>query len=184
MLSGNRPSPSDDLGKKLVQSRVGPSVDLRVLILANHDIHVDIAISGMSEARDGKSAALLKPLGKFDEVDEFPARNDDVFVQFFQAGGLERLGERAPQIPEPFARCFVHRHFDCRRALFEQELRQSPHLRPHAARLAVHFEQQMRTARGKAGAGLELPGGLKREAIGHLDGGRKKSAGKTQPESP
>ena len=104
MLSGNCPSPSDDLGKKLVQRSVGPSVYLRVLILTDHDIHMDIAISGMSEARDRKSAARLKPLGKLDEIDELPTRDDNVFVQFFQAGGLERLRESTPQIPEPFAR--------------------------------------------------------------------------------
>ena len=74
MFSGYSPSPSDDLGKKLIQSRVGPSVDLRVLVFANHDIHVDIAISGMSEARNGKSTAHLKPVGKLDEVDEFGDR--------------------------------------------------------------------------------------------------------------
>ena len=64
MLAGNGPSPSDDLGKELVERRVGLSVDPRVLIVANHNIHVDIAISGMSEARDGKSAALLEAPGQ------------------------------------------------------------------------------------------------------------------------
>ena len=81
MLARNRSSPGHDLREKFVQRGLGAGVNLRVLEIADHYVDMDVPVAGMSETGDRESAACLECLGEFDEIDEFPARNNDIFVQ-------------------------------------------------------------------------------------------------------
>jgi len=91
VLSGDGTIPCEDLGEKFVEDGMGFFLDGGFFGIGDHDVDVDIAVARMAEAGDGKSAAFLEFGGEVDEVDEAPARDDDVFVEFFEAGGFEGL---------------------------------------------------------------------------------------------
>ena len=67
--------------KSSSSAALGAGANLRILVITDHYVHVDVPVSGMSETGNRKSAAGLEPLGEFDEIDEFAARNNDILVQ-------------------------------------------------------------------------------------------------------
>ena len=103
MLARDGPTPGDHLGKEGVEGgfdffRLG-----RLLLGGDHDIDMDIAITGMTKAGDLKAGFLLEPLGKLDEIDQSPARHGDVLVELGQPRRFQRGGEGAAQGPHPIA---------------------------------------------------------------------------------
>ena len=129
------------MGKKLVESGIRTSMNLSVLIVTNHDIDMDVAVSRMSEARNGKSAAGLESLGEVDKIDKFAPGNNDILVQLFQAGSLQGFRKRPPEIPQFFARFFIGRCLDIGRMVLAKEPRKCLRLSTNAARLAVQPER-------------------------------------------
>ena len=81
MLARNRSSPGHDLREKLVQRGLGAGANLRVVVIADHYIDMDVAVAGMSETGNRESAARLESLGEFDQIDELATRNNDILVQ-------------------------------------------------------------------------------------------------------
>jgi hypothetical protein len=64
---------------------------------------VDVAVAGVAEAGDGEAVTLAEAGGEAGEVDEAAAGDDDVFVEFCEAGAFEGFGEFAAELPEAFA---------------------------------------------------------------------------------
>ena len=80
MLACDRSTPGDNLGKEFVQGGLCPRVNLWFVVVLNHDVHMDISISGVPKAGDWKSAAPLQVPRKVNQIYESPAGNNDVFI--------------------------------------------------------------------------------------------------------
>src|SRR5262249_5706619 len=97
-------APGQDFRKKIVERALDFVTHGRIAIVSvRHDVDVNITVSGMAETSDRESMFCLQPLGEFHQIDEATAWDDDVFVQFRQAGCAQRVTELTAQRPELFA---------------------------------------------------------------------------------
>lgn len=71
---------AEDVAEEIVEGNVCAGALIRVLHVWDHDIDVNVAVAGVTEAGDREAAADLEGGGEFDEVDEPAAGDDDVFV--------------------------------------------------------------------------------------------------------
>ncbi len=145
-----------------------------IIRIFHHQIDVDIAVTRVTEAghRNVIVAAELRP--ELDQFDQFPPRHHDIFVQFFQSGGLERGGKSAPQGPEPIASFGRQRALHRDRAGTLQERGQFGRLRLHAGLLSVDLDEQMRLACRDGRFGPRMPARrLKGEAVSDFHRGRQ-----------
>ena len=65
MLACDRSTPGDNLSKEFVQGGLRPRVNLWFIVVRDHDVHVNISISSVPKAGDGKTAARLQVPRKF-----------------------------------------------------------------------------------------------------------------------
>src|SRR5688572_25187 len=82
--------PCEDLPEQIVQRRVS-ALFAAAFFEVNHDIDVNVAIPGMTEARDRQAAPALQFGRKLKQRLELAARYDDIFVQLGQAGVAQRV---------------------------------------------------------------------------------------------
>ena len=80
MLAGDRSPPGDHLSKEFVQGGLRPRVNLWFIIVRNHDIHVNISITGVTKAGDRKTAPPLQVPRKVNQIYQPPTRNNDIFI--------------------------------------------------------------------------------------------------------
>src|SRR5262245_51017843 len=52
MLACNCPAPRDHRSEEFIQDLLCPGVNLRFVVVSNHDVHMDISISGVPKAGD------------------------------------------------------------------------------------------------------------------------------------
>ncbi len=143
-----------------------------------HDVDVDIAVARVTERGDLDPVFLLQPRGEIEQIDQPAARHADVLVELGQAGRLQRGGEFAAQIPEPFAGGFGRRRGDFQRAAGLEQLGEDADLRADGSRLAVDLDQEMRIAARDMFRAEMTSRGLEREAIGQLERGGEKAFAK------
>ena len=75
-------APGQHLGKKIVERVVDLFTHSRVPIVAIcHDVDVNVAVPGVTEAGDRESMLCLQFIGEFHQVDEMTARYNHVLVQ-------------------------------------------------------------------------------------------------------
>lgn len=84
MLARDRPALLENPGEKTIQCQLRPFADFEISEIPNHEIRVDIPVSGMAETRDRDSRFALESLGKLDECYKLRARDNDVFVELHQ----------------------------------------------------------------------------------------------------
>src|SRR5437879_2329685 len=71
--------PRQHLSKKIVERALDLFSDSRVAIVSiRHDVDVNVAVPGMTEAGDRESMLCLQLVGEFHEIDEMTARHDHV----------------------------------------------------------------------------------------------------------
>ena len=103
VLAGDGSLVGEDPVEKLVECFVGGLLFFGVVVVFDHQVDVDVAITGMTEAGDGDSGIGGKLLREFDEFDQLGAGDDDIFVEFGEAGGTQGVGEFAAEGPDGFA---------------------------------------------------------------------------------
>ncbi len=64
MLSGDDTAPLQDLGEQFIQRRLNPNANLPALVIGRHDVDVNIAVTRVTEASDGKSIFALQRAAK------------------------------------------------------------------------------------------------------------------------
>ena len=173
MLAGDRAAPCEDLREQLVEGAVSLLANRGIFHVSDHDIHVNVPVAGVAEACDRETMALLQAGGEFHQIDKAPARDDDVLVEFFEAGGFERLRIKPPQPPKRLAGRGRGGLADAEGARLFQNPRQRRSLRPDARRLAINLDQNLSAAGRELGLGVECTGGLEREFIGNFQSGRQ-----------
>ena len=89
MFARDGSSPSNDLSEEVVERTLNLLGLLGLLILGNHDIGMDIPVAGMAEAGDRESGFSLQALGLAFVIDQAPARDDDILIEFYEARCLE-----------------------------------------------------------------------------------------------
>src|SRR5688572_1068445 len=86
VLAGDGAAVVENPVEEEVERGVRLVADFRDLIVADHEIGVDVAVAGVAEAGDGDAGVLLQLAGEGDEFDELGARDDDVLVEFGETG--------------------------------------------------------------------------------------------------
>ena len=107
VLAGDDAAPGEDLGEEFVEGEAYFFADGGVVVIGGHDVGVDVAVAGVAEAGDGEAVTLAEAGGEFGEIDEAAAGDDDVLVEFREAGALEGFGEFSAQFPEGFGFFFA-----------------------------------------------------------------------------
>ena len=76
-------APPQHLGKKIVERAFDFFAHSRIAIVSiGHDVDMNIAVPGVTEAGNRESVLCLQAIGEFHEIYEMTARHDHVFVQF------------------------------------------------------------------------------------------------------
>jgi len=84
MFAGDGAFPGDDFLEQFVQRRF-PAADGRGIRFIEHDIHVDIPVTGMAEAGDRQVDLLLQPAGELEQV--AAKENTSWLGKFWQKNG-------------------------------------------------------------------------------------------------
>src|ERR1043166_8061250 len=83
MFAGNDAPPFGDLSEQFIEHDIDLFPHRRFAIVTiGHDIHVNVAVPGMTKTGNGKSMARLESFGELDKIDDPTAWHDDVFIQF------------------------------------------------------------------------------------------------------
>jgi len=83
MFARNRAAPAQNLVEKFVQRRPAAALCAR-LIEIDHDIRVNVSISGMAKTSDLQTMLLLQMIRKIEQLFEPPARHNNVFIELRQ----------------------------------------------------------------------------------------------------
>ena len=103
VLAGDGTAVFEDPGNSRSSAASARSRTCRVLIVADHQVGVDVAVAGVAEAGDGDAGLRLELSGELDQLDELGARDDDVLVELGQAGVAQGVGKLAAQFPDALA---------------------------------------------------------------------------------
>ena len=141
---------AEDVAEEVVESGVGAGALMRVLHVGDHDVDVDVAVAGVAEAGDGEAAADLEAGGEFDEIDETAAGDNDVLVEFGEAGVAETVGEFAAHLPEGFDFLVGGAGFDADGAVGAEETGDFAEFGADASGGAVEFCEEVGFAWGDA----------------------------------
>lgn len=161
---------AEDVAEEVVESGVGAGALVRVLHVGDHDVDVDVAVAGVAEAGDGEAAADLEACGEFDEIDETAAGDDDVLVEFGEAGVAETVGEFAAHLPEGFDFLVCGAGFDADGAVGAEEASDFAEFGADAGCGAVEFCEEVGFAWGDAVGAEVFAGGVEGEAVGDFEG--------------
>ena len=71
-------------------------------MIIDHDVDMDVTVTGMAEASDGQTMFLLQPRCETEQVLKAAARHDDVLIELDQAGVPQRPGKLTPDLPNLF----------------------------------------------------------------------------------
>ena len=111
---------------------------------------MDISVTGMAEAGDGEFVFLLELCGEAEEILETATRNDDVFVEFGQAGIAERIREFAPDLPDGFGLVVAESAFNEEWMMSPNDAFEVADFGVNGFFLSIEFDDQMRTTSPKA----------------------------------
>lgn len=161
---------AEDVAEEIVEGGVGAGALVRVIHVGNHDVDVDVAVAGVAEAGDGEAAADLEACGEFDEIDETAARDDDVLVEFGEAGVAETVGEFAAHLPEGFDFRVGGTGFDADGAVGAEETGDLAEFGADAGGGAVEFCEEVGFAWGDAVWAEVFAGRVEGEAVGDFEG--------------
>ena len=145
----------------------------RSLIIANHEVGVDVAISGVPEAGHRNAGVRLQFLGEFDELDQFGARNHDVLVELVEPGLTEGIRKLTTKFPNAFARGLVRSTLDEGGTQRFDELMELLKLGGHRSRAAVDLDDQVGVSGRKRFRAKHPASGTEREGIGDFHSGWK-----------
>ena len=161
---------AEDVAEEIVEGGVGAGALIRVLHVWDHDIDVDVAVAGVAEAGDWEAAANLEACGEFDEIDEAAAGDDDVLVEFCEAGVAETVGEFAAHLPEGFDFRVGGAGFDADGTVGAEETSDFAEFGADAGCGAVEFGEEMGFAWGDAVRAEVFACGVEGEAVGDFEG--------------
>src|ERR1051326_5920221 len=119
---------------------------------------MDVAIAGMSETGYRQTILVLQLPRELKEVFETPSGDDDVLVQFREAGVAQRVGEFAPDLPYLFAFVAAEALFDEQRFLLSDDRLQLADFRSHGALLAIQLDYEMGAAALQTGTASSVIG--------------------------
>ena len=80
VLTGDGTAILQNPSEENVERGVSAFPDLRIPIVFNNQVCVDIAVASMAEACNGDTAFLLQHTGKLYELDQLSARDDYILV--------------------------------------------------------------------------------------------------------
>ncbi len=161
---------AEDVAEEIVEGNVGAGALIRVLHVGDHDVDVDVAVAGVAEAGDGEATADLEACGEFDEIDETAAGDDDVFVEFGEAGVAETVREFAAHLPEGFDFGVGGAWFDADGSVGAEETSDFAEFGADAGGGAVEFCEEVGFAWRDAVGAEVFAGGVEGEAVGDLEG--------------
>ena len=81
MFTGNHTAPPKYLGEKIIEGFLDPDRHRRVIIVRNHDIDMNVAVTRMTKGCDRKSMANLQVASKIDQIDQSATGHNNVLVQ-------------------------------------------------------------------------------------------------------
>ena len=169
MFAGDGASVCEDPVEKLVEGFVGGLLFFGVVVVFDHEVDVDVAITGVTEAGEGDSGVGGELLCELDEVDELGARDDDVFVEFGQARGSQRVGELAAELPDGFASFFVAMGLDGEGSRFCEEGFQLGKFGFDGGIAAIDFDNEVSLAGWKGIRAQVVAGRLEGESVGDFE---------------
>ena len=111
---------------------------------------MDVSVAGMSKAGDGEFVFLLELCREAEEVLKAATRDDDVFVEFGQAGIAEGIGEFTPDLPDGLGLMTAESGFDKQRMVSPNDAFEVADFGVDGFLLSIEFDNQMRTASPKA----------------------------------
>ena len=99
MFAADGAADSNHPAEKFVERGFGAAFGpgLRVV---DHHIGVDVAVAGVAETGHRQPMFFLEARGEFEQVFQPAARDDDVFVEFGQAGVAQGIGKFTPDFPD------------------------------------------------------------------------------------
>ena len=156
MLPGDRSAPPDNLGEEGIEDSLDLLGTLGLLFLGDHDVHMDVAIPGVTEAGDREAGLFLQFLCKGNEVDEAATGDGDVLVELGEAGGLQRCREGTAQGPDPFATLGGRGEFHLEGFVLGEECLEGLTFAEDAGLLAIDLDKQM-SLTGRDEGSLRLP---------------------------
>ncbi len=173
MFAGNCTTGADDIPKEVIQRLLHLLGDFWIGRVCNHDVDVDIAVSGMSETRDRKSILLLERAGELHQFDQLSPGHRDIFVQLHQPGRLQRFGKPAAQIPEFFAILFAKCGLERKSSEGTQYAGKRCHRRTDRFLVPIQIQQEMRVPFGHSSMHEMFARSLEREPVGNFQRRRK-----------
>ena len=178
MFAGDRAAPGDDLREKFVQSRLGAPGGTRLSEI-HHYVGVDVAVTGMAETRDGQTVFLLKSDGESEKVFQPAARDNNVFIEFGEAGVAKGVGKLTTDFPDVLAFGGPQTVLNKKRFLPAHNSLHIRQLAPDGLCLPIEFNNQMGTATAQAAAFRALISSRQREFVRQFEGTGQKSDGTT-----
>ena len=85
VLAGDRPAVLQNPGEKDVERSIRAFPYLRISVILDHEISMDISVACVTEAGNGNTGFELQHTGEFYEFDELAAWDDDIFVELGQS---------------------------------------------------------------------------------------------------
>jgi len=162
VFAGDRATPSQHLPKEFIECGLTPPFSAGLGVI-HHDVGVDIAVAGVTETGELQFVLLLETGGEIEQVLQSAARDDDVLVQFRQAGVTQGIRELAANSPHGFALFVAETGLNEQRLLGADDPMEGANFVSHRGALAVEFNDQMGAAATEALAPGALVRGGERE---------------------
>ncbi|MDB6016790.1 MAG: hypothetical protein JWR19_1279 [Pedosphaera sp.] len=183
VFAGDDAAPGEDLTEEVVEGGIAAGRGTRPRGV-HHDVDMDVAVTGVAETGDGEAVLLLEAGSEAEEVFEAATRNDDVFVEFGEAGVAEGIGEFAAELPDGFALGIAQAALNEEGAVFANDFGQSAEFAADGVLLAVELDDEVGIATGEALAAGAFARGSEGEGIRNFERAGKKAGAKNGAKGP
>ena len=149
------------------------------LLVIHHDVGVDIAVAGMTEAGQLQAVLFLQLGGKFEQRLQLSARHHNILVELGQAGVPERVGKLAADLPDGLALLLAPKPRSTKSGCWPRtSFSTTPISWRDGFLLSIQLHNEMGLAAEQAPAARAPGGGGQREFIGQFRRARQEAAGK------
>ncbi len=164
--------PEDPLEEE-VESFVGVSPDHGILVVVHHQVGVDVAVTGMSEAGHRDACLLLQPAGELHQLDQLGAGHHHVLVELGETGVAQRVGKIAAQLPDRLAGLVVGVVLDGEGLELIQQIGEFHALAVDRRPSSIDLDDEMGVTVREGSRAKVVARSVQREAVRDLEGGRK-----------
>ena len=123
MLARNGSPHPNNKAKKPIERHFGRTRHRRIRHVTDHQIHMNVAVTRMTETSNGNPSFSLQLLAKNDQLDQPATRHDHVFIQLGQPGVAQTVGKFTALGPQPLHRRLIRRRNDRQRTTAVQHPR-------------------------------------------------------------